>query len=258
MNQSDTLETQDSFGVTIGKSVSVKDELKYDGRFEFRCDAPVEHRREEFIKLRDAITKAELETHSIVDELVDLSDRNFIVRFFKRNKIKALNQKLNELRVNIGLLEYQKSLIPLYIKWEDGFDNLITTVGKNNMLDNHFAGSSYTAAWYMGLIDNASFTAVAAADTMASHAGWIESAAYSNSTRIACAWSAASGGVKSLSAALGFTINGTATLNGGFINSVSTKSGTTGTLTSAGSFSGGTRAVINGDTVNASYSATLT
>jgi hypothetical protein len=136
--------------------------------------------------------------------------------------------------------------------------NLVTTAGKNFALDTVFAGSAYTAAWFGGLVDNASFSAYAAADTMASHAGWIESTAYSNSTRIAPAFSTASAGSKATSAAMAFTINATATIRGLFINTVSTKSGTTGTLYSAGDFSGGSRAVINGDTLNVSLTLSYT
>jgi hypothetical protein len=230
MNSTDKLKTADAFGVGIGKNTGLGDSVKTDGTYTFTCTAPVESMRAKFVALRKRID-------------------------FIRNRNAFIQWLLMPLQV---MFLMQLAKIPTYEKWTDTIDNLITTVGKNNMLDNHLAGSAYTAAWYMGLIDNASFTAVNIADTMASHAGWIESVAYSNATRIATAWSAASGGAKALSAALGFTINATATLNGGFINSVSTKSGTTGTLFSAGSFTGGTRAVISGDTVNASYTATLT
>ncbi len=42
--------------------------------------------------------------------------------------------------------------------------NLITNEGKNHILDVQFHGTSPISPWYLGLIDNASFTAVAAAD----------------------------------------------------------------------------------------------
>jgi len=139
------------------------------------------------------------------------------------------------------------------IKWEDDIKNLVTTAGKNLSLDTILAGSAYTAAWYVGLVSSVSYTAIAAADTMASHAGWTEDVSYSNSTRVAPTFSAASAGSKATSAAAAFTINATATIKGCFMNSVSTKSGTTGTLLSAGLFSGGDKAVASGDTLNVSY-----
>lgn len=138
------------------------------------------------------------------------------------------------------------------LKWRDSLDNLVTTVGKNDLLDKYLAGSAYTAAWYLGLISNTSYSAVAAGDTSASHAGWQESTAYSNATRPAPSWGAAASGSKA-STATGFSINATATIKGAFLINNSTKGGTTGVLFSAGLFSGGDRAVANGDTLNVTY-----
>lgn len=149
-------------------------------------------------------------------------------------------------------------------KWARRAANTVVTVGKNYLLDNGMAGSSYTAAFYMFLISNTSFSAISAADTMSSHAGWLEAGAtnapiYSQSARPTCAWSTASAGVKSLSSALTFTIATTGgTLYGAGLTTVATKDGTTGTLFSAAQFTGGTKAVSVGDTVNVSYSLTLT
>ncbi len=140
------------------------------------------------------------------------------------------------------------------VKWVDYIDNLVTTVGKNDLLDKYLAGSAYTAAWFLGLIGATGYSAVAAADTAASHAGWTESVAYSNATRPAPSWGAASAGSKA-STATAFNINATDTIKGAFLISNSTKSGTTGILYSAGLFSGGDRAVASGDTLNVTYTA---
>lgn len=151
------------------------------------------------------------------------------------------------------------------LKWEDDYKNLVTNVGKADALDRFFKGSAYTAAFYFGLVDGGSAPTYNAADTMSSHAGWTENVAYSNATRVAAVFGTAAGtgggsgtagtGTVTTSAAV-FTINGTATIAGCFLNTVSTKSGTTGTLFSAGSFSGGNRAVVNGDTLNVTFTAT--
>lgn len=142
------------------------------------------------------------------------------------------------------------------LKWADTIDNLVVTVGKNDLLDKYFAGSAYTAAWYMGLVDGSSAPTYNAADTMASHAGWTESVAYSNGTRPAPSWSSAASGSKSTTATA-FNINATATIAGCFMTTVSTKSGTTGTLYSAGSFTGGNKSVSSGDTLNVTYTASV-
>lgn len=143
------------------------------------------------------------------------------------------------------------------VKWTDTIPNLVTTAGKNDALDKYLAGSAYTAAWYLGLIDSTSYSAVAAGDTAASHAGWTESTAYSQGARPTAAWSAAAAGSKALSAASAFTMNAGATIKGCFLISNSTKSGTTGILYSAGLFSGGDKLVQSGDTLNVSYTASL-
>ena len=142
------------------------------------------------------------------------------------------------------------------VKWSEMFRNLVTTAGKNDLLDKYLAGSTYTAAWYLGLVDGASSPTYAAGDTSSSHAGWTESVAYSNSTRPAVSWSSASAGSKA-STATSFSINGTATIAGAFLISNSTKSGTTGVLYSAGSFTGGNRSVASGDTLNVTYTASV-
>lgn len=142
------------------------------------------------------------------------------------------------------------------LKWSDDIENLVTTVGKNDLLDKYLAGATYTAAWYLGLIDSTSYSAVAAGDTASSHAGWVESTAYSNSTRPAPSFNAASSGSKATTATT-FNINGTATIKGCFLISNSTKSGTTGILFSAGLFTGGDKSVANGDTLNVTYTASV-
>lgn len=152
------------------------------------------------------------------------------------------------------------------VKWVDTFDNVVTTVGKNLALDTFLAGSTYTVTGpYMGLISSSSYSAVAAGDAMNSHAGWLEAGNANAPTytapRKTCAWSAAGGGSKSLSAALSFAITGSGTVKGCFIvygpGASATIDNTGGTLYSAGLFTGGDKVVGNGDTLNVSYTASL-
>lgn len=142
--------------------------------------------------------------------------------------------------------------------WEDHFNNLVTDVGARDMLDKYLSGSGYTAASYIGLIGSGSYTGVAAGDTAASHAGWLEcggtnAPAYSQTARQTAAYSAASGRAKSTSAPVSYSITSSGTVKGCFLSTSSTKDGTTGVLFSAGLFSGGDQVVSSGGTLQVSY-----
>lgn len=169
-------------------------------------------------------------------------------------------------RYKIQCFEYEGG--PLL--WEDEFDNLVTTAGKNHLLDNYITGSAFTQVGpYMGLISSVSYSAIAAADTMASHAGWTEAGSANAPTwstpasgaRNSLSWSAASAGAKALSAAASFTMSGAGTLKGAFLvlgsGAVVTNASTAGTLFSAGLFSGGDQVVSSGNVVTVSYSLSI-
>ena len=153
------------------------------------------------------------------------------------------------------------------LKWQDTIENVVTTVGKNLALDTFLAGSGYTVTGpFMGLISSVSYGAgPVVGDSMGSHAGWTEAGATNAPTytapRKTCAWSAAAAGAKALSAALSFAITGTGTVKGCFLaygaGAVSTIDNTSGVLYSAGLFTGGDKAVVNTDTLNVSYTASL-
>jgi hypothetical protein len=142
------------------------------------------------------------------------------------------------------------------LKWHDRFQNTVVTAGKNDLLTQYFKGSAYTAAWSVGLIDNAGFAAIAAADTMGSHGGWAESVAYANANRPDLVLgSAASGSIDNSAAAASFSINAAATIRGAFIASNNAKGGAAGTLYSAGTFAA-SRSVSPGDTLNITVTLT--
>lgn len=152
------------------------------------------------------------------------------------------------------------------LKWEDTIDNVVTTVGKNLALDTFLAGSAYTANVFLGLISSVSYTAVAAGDTMASHAGWFEVSATTYfptvAARLAPTFAAASSGSKATSSAVAFSIiTNSGTIKGCFLvfgtGAVATLGSTAGTLYSAGTFSGGDKVVSVSDTVNVTYTASL-
>lgn len=137
------------------------------------------------------------------------------------------------------------------LKWKEEFNNLITTEGLNDSLDKYFKGSSYTAAWYLGLVSGATPT-FAAGDTLASHAGWTEFTSYTGN-RLAITFGTASAGSLAASSAVSFPITGSGTVGGAFISSVAT--GTSGVLYSEGDFTTD-RSVVNGDTLNVTPTCT--
>ena len=149
--------------------------------------------------------------------------------------------------------------------WEDKIDNVVCTLGKNLMLQTALTGSAYTVTGpYMGLISSIGYTAVAAADTMASHAGWNEAGSTNAPTfaaSVAPAFGTASAGAISTASPVSFTMTGAGTLVGAFITygtgAVTTIGSTAGTLLSAGAFTGGNQPVNSGNVVQVSYSLSL-
>ena len=153
------------------------------------------------------------------------------------------------------------------LKWRDTIENVVCTVGKNKALDAYLAGAAYTVTGpFMGLISSVDYGAgPVAADIMTSHAGWKEAGATNAPTytapRKTCAWDAAAAGAKALSAALSFVFTGAGTIKGCFLvyhtGAVNTIDNTSGTLYSAGLFTGGDKVVANTDTLNVTYTASL-
>lgn len=147
------------------------------------------------------------------------------------------------------------------LKWEEKFDNLVTTQGKNHLLNTYLAGSSYTAKVFLGLISSTAYSAVSTADTANSHAGWTEFSGYTQSARVAPTFSAAASGSKSTASAAVFSINSANTIKGTFLmantgtGSAATKGGYSGSLYSAGLFTGGDKTIASGDVVNVTYTA---
>jgi hypothetical protein len=147
------------------------------------------------------------------------------------------------------------------LKWEEKNPNLVVNEGLQYMNDTFFSGSAYTAAWYLGLITGpGSGTTIAAADTLASHAGWTEYTDYTGN-RKAVTFSSATVADPSVidnsGAPNAFAITAPGgTVAGAFLTDVAT--GTVGILFSASDFqSPGDRAVVAGDTLNVTYTFSL-
>ncbi len=138
------------------------------------------------------------------------------------------------------------------------FPNGVTNQGKNYALDAAFNGATQVTSWYLGLIDNASYSALAAADTPSSHAGWIEFTSYDEATRPEWLANAASGQAVTNTTVTTFTISASGTLKGVFLASVNTKSSTAGTLWATALFTPSTIAVVDNDVIRNTYTVTAT
>ncbi len=141
------------------------------------------------------------------------------------------------------------------LKWREDFGNLVVNAGLDDSLDKHLKGAAYTAAWYVGLTTGS--PTFAAADTMASHAGWTESTIYSEAVRQTLTLGTVSGqSVDNSAVEASVSVNGSGTVGGAFVATDNTKSGSSGTLYGGGAFSGGNRSVANGDTLNVTITFT--
>ena len=142
------------------------------------------------------------------------------------------------------------------LKWEDTFKNGVVDVGLDHILDTEFHGGSAVATWYIGLIRDDNFTALADADTMASHAGWEEADEYSETPRQEWTEGAPSSEQITNAVTVDFSMNATEVIKGMFLVSNNTKSGGSGTLWATALWSGGDQAVNNGDTLKVTYTIT--
>ena len=147
------------------------------------------------------------------------------------------------------------------LKWEGRMPNLVVNEGLQDMNARYFTGSAYTASFYLGLVTGpGSGTVYAAADTLASHAGWTEFTNYSGSRKavtFGAPTSADPSVISNTAVPSQFSITGGGgTVAGAFLCTVA--SGTSGILFSEADFqSPGDRIVVAGDTLNVTYTFSL-
>jgi hypothetical protein len=148
------------------------------------------------------------------------------------------------------------------LKWEQKSNNLVVNVGLAYVNTTFFKGSGYTAAWYIGVYGPATSNNPSSTDTMASHAGWTEVTAYSNATRPAATFGAATTADPSViansAAPAQFLINASANVGGAFLTTGDSPGGSSGVLFSASDFAApGDRVVQNGDVLSVTYTFSL-
>lgn len=147
------------------------------------------------------------------------------------------------------------------LKWEEQTHNLVVNEGLDDMNTKYFTGSSYTAVWYLGLISGTG-PVIDGTDTLASHGGWTEvpvTTGYTGNRKAVTFGGATTANPSVISnsgSASQFAMLGTYTVSGAFLCSVA--SGTSGVLFSASAFgSPGDRSVVSGDTLNVTYTFSL-
>jgi hypothetical protein len=175
------------------------------------------------------------------------------------DKVDALVTSNKKATHGIGLVNhYEVECLDIKgnLKWKEEFSNLVVDVGLNDALDKYLKGSGYTASFFVGLTDGS--PTAAASDTMASHVGWVEVSAYSESTREALVLgSVASKSVNNAASKASFAVNADSTTVGGaFVVTSGTKAGSSGVLYSVGAFTGGNKSVDDGDTLNVTVTLT--
>jgi hypothetical protein len=137
----------------------------------------------------------------------------------------------------------------------DDWHNLVTNEGLNYALDAALSGGSPDTTWFVLLTDDT--PTVAAGDTLASHAGWVEVTDYDESNRVA--W--VDGGVSSQSVSNSgspavFTIDTNSTTIGG-AGLAGVNTGTSGALYAVGAFTAGSKVLDDNDTLSVTITATL-
>lgn len=133
--------------------------------------------------------------------------------------------------------------------------NLVVNEGLDALLNIMFHGSTQITAWFIGLFEG-NYTPVAGVTAATIVAAATECTAYTQSTRPAYdEAAAASQAITNSASRATYTFNATKTIYGAFLTSLSTKSGTTGTLFSAAKF-GTAKNVESGDELLLTYNFT--
>lgn len=212
------------------------------------CLRPIAEKLDEFMPLWN-------ERNAVILE----KDRHIEAKFDAIRRGDAVAAAMFEGFAEAALLREEdltRRMRPLQFKaWEKTDANVVTNVGRNDILDKYWRGSSYTQTVVMGL---AGVGTKAAGDTQASHAGWSEvgganAPTYTGNRKAVTMGAAAS--QSSVSPAQTFAITGTGTVAGLFMNNggSATKDDTTGVLVSVVNFTGGNEDVNNLDSLQVTY-----
>lgn len=229
-------------------NVSAADETKIGGVFKATCLRPNTESMDEFMLLWNERLGVDEELGAKTELMFEAARRGDMgAHTLYKAQVETLQLRIEDLVRRMRPLQHKA--------WEHVDSNLVTNVGRNDILDKYWRGSAYTQAVVMGLAGTGT---KAAGDTQASHAGWLEvglanAPTYTGNRKAVTMGAAAS--QSSVSPQQSFAITSTGTVAGLFMNNggSATKDDTTGVLVSAVDFSGGNEAVNNLDTLLVTY-----
>lgn len=143
--------------------------------------------------------------------------------------------------------------------WVDECENSITYSGINYLLGTALHGDTQSTTWYVGLVNATGFTAFApSTDTMASHSGWTAATNFSQTALPAWGPNDSANQAIGNTTAVVFSMNAAGSIKGIYLTSNATLGASTGTLFSEAAFAGGTQTVNSGDTLQVTYTVSLT
>jgi hypothetical protein len=137
--------------------------------------------------------------------------------------------------------------------------NTVMNVAKNALWDTYFNAMTQVAAasHFMSLISSAGYSAIAAADTAASHAGWTEATAYAAATRPVWGQGAAASQQITNASPVSFVASSGFTAKGLFLITESTKGAGSGLLFCAGLFTAGDAVLAASDELRVTYTGAM-
>jgi len=146
------------------------------------------------------------------------------------------------------------------LRWRDQIKNLLVNTGRDEYLTRLWKATAFTSAHFCGLIDGTTPT-IAAADTMASHAGWVEFTEYSTTSGNRPSLTSALGAVSAQSlssSAIQYLVNTNGLdCNGAFTATSSQLGASGGTLITGGTFTQGNKSVDAGDLLSVTMTFTM-
>jgi len=221
---------------------STRSGAKFRGLFDVRCLAPFADREQVLWALRKEGLPDPLKELPTVAAMLEVKQERVPVAWVK----KCLRLD----RFDPAKFEVLQSLISE--KWRAVAENLVVNVGLQHILDAVFSGATQVDPWYV-MLASAS-PSPAAADTMASHAGWTEFTDYDEATRQIWVEVRSGQSMDNSASKAAFTISqDSSSIGGAALTSDNTKTGTSGTLMCCAAFTGGNKAADDDDTLEVQY-----